>query len=474
LSISEYLLVLRRRWRIWLTGLVLGVLAAVLVNTASPKSYTATATSFVTIAIPDEGDQSGIFQGSQFTVQRVKSYASLIRSPLVLEPVLQQVPAELTVPGLRAKASASSPLETSLIQVSVVDRDPELAADLANAISQQLALVVKKLETPEGSDKSQVRMDLTNPAETPEAPSFPRTKLNLLLGAFVGLALGLVAAVIRNQLDRRVKTRDDVRAITGTSPLGVSLRDSAVRRNPILVRERSPAGVEAMRTIRTGLRFATVDSELHHFALTSSVGGEGKSVLACNLAMSWAVSGASVCLVEADLRRPEVAHYLGLEGAVGLSDMLLGEARLDEVLIPWNHGLLTVLPAGSLPPDPTALLESEAMRSLVSELAARFDIVIYDTPPVLAVADALVLGRELDGVVLLVRSGRTTREQLHNALDTLSKASARVLGTVLTFVHGSTAQTYESSRRVKEVAASPLDDGLPEIQPLGTNESAAK
>ncbi len=447
MSIGEYLLVLRRRWRIWIGGLLLGVLAAVLINTLSPKSYTASATSFVTVAIPDESGQAAIFQQSQFAVQRVKSYGSLIRSPLVLEPVIEAVDPKLSVAALRAKASSSSPLETSLIQVSVVDASPKMARDLANALSRQLADVVKDLETPEGANKSQVRIDLTNPAETPGSPSFPRVKLNLLLGAFFGLAIGLVAAVLRNQLDRRVKSRDDVRAVTGTSPLGASLRDSSLRRNPVMMDGSKAAGIEAFRTIRTGLRFATVDSNLKHFAVTSSVGSEGKSVLACNLAASWAASGGKVCLVEADLRRPEVAHYLGLEGAVGLSDVLLGEARLDDVLIPWNHGLLTVLPAGSLPPDPTALLESEAMRSLVSELSSMFDIVIYDTPPVLAVSDALVLSEQLDGVILLARSGRTTRDQLSASLDTLEKTQAHLLGTVLTFASATKAHAYESAKR---------------------------
>ncbi len=171
-------------------------------------------------------------------------------------------------------------------------------------------------------------------------------------------------------------------------------------------------------------------------------------MVSCNLAISWAMGGASVCLVEADMRRPQVAAYLGVEGALGLSDVLVGEARLADVLISWNHGMITALPSGSLPPDPAALLESAAMHSLVAELSERFDIVIYDTPPLLAVTDALVLADHIDGAILMVRSGKTSREQLAMSLDVLSNANMRTLGTVLTFATAKDGPLgYESDLR---------------------------
>lgn len=436
--IGDYLLMLRRRWRIWVSVTLLALVAATLVNVLAPRSYTATATSFVTVA-GVESTESSIYQGSQFTVQRVKSYATLVRSRIVLDPVVEELDLELTVPDLRMKVEATSPLDTALVQVSVVDPDPVLARNVANAVSRQLARSVEAIETPRGDTGSQVKVILTNPAETPGGPSFPNTKLNLALGLFAGLALGFVAAVLRHQLDRRVKATSDVRAIIGTSPLGVVAKDSALRSRAVAPSEEASPTVESFRTVRTGLKFATVDTELRHFAVTSAVGAEGKSVLAANLASSWAASGASACLVEADLRRPRVSEYLGVEGAVGLTDVLVGEAVLDDVVLSWRHGLLDVLPAGSLPPDPAALLESTAMHQLVHELAQRYDVVVYDTPPVLAVADALVLAEQLNGAVLAVRSGRTTRDELAASIDLLAKAQIRLLGTVLTFAPASAA-----------------------------------
>ena len=190
-------------------------------------------------------------------------------------------------------------------------------------------------------------------------------------------------------------------------------------------------GAERYRTVRSALKFSTVDSRLRHFVVSSSHAGEGKTSLACNLAVSWAQSGARVCLVEADLRRPGVSDRLGVDGYVGLSEVLVGDVELDDVLIGWNDDLLTVLPAGALPPDPVALLGSESMATLVAELRARFDVVIYDTPPMNLVTDTVVLGQAVDGVVLVVSAGVTSRERLATCVETLRASRVQLLGTVL-------------------------------------------
>jgi capsular exopolysaccharide synthesis family protein len=165
--------------------------------------------------------------------------------------------------------------------------------------------------------------------------------------------------------------------------------------------------------------------------VTSAAAGEGKTSIATNLAISWAQAGASVCLVEADLRRPGVSEFLGIDGTLGLSDVLVGERDLDQVLVPWNHDMLTVLPAGSLPPDPAALLGSSGMATLVTELRDRFDVVIYDTPPMLSVTDAVVLGAHVDGVVLVIRSASTRRDQVVSCLEILRRARLALLGSVV-------------------------------------------
>jgi hypothetical protein len=180
------------------------------------------------------------------------------------------------------------------------------------------------------------------------------------------LLLGLVAAVLRHHMDTRVKTEDGVRVLTHMSPLGSTLRERGGGKRPLVALDWRSASAERYRTVRTALKFATVDRELRHFTVTSWATGEGKTTVACNLGISWAQAGSSVCLVEADLRRPGISSFLGLDGSLGLSDVVVGDSRLDDVLVRWNQRMLTVLPAGSLPPDPAAQLGSSATSSALS------------------------------------------------------------------------------------------------------------
>ncbi|MDQ4054471.1 MAG: polysaccharide biosynthesis tyrosine autokinase [Actinomycetota bacterium] len=433
MTFAEYFVLLQRRWRIWTAGLMLGLLAAFGVSATMETEYTATATSFVTVAEPvDSGGQGEIFQGSQFAVQRVKSYAPLVESPDVLEPVIEELGLDLTSRQLARKVSVASAPETVLMDVSVADPDPNLAAALADAVSVQLGLVIEDLETARDGSQSNVKVSLARPANVPLQPSSPRILLNLALGAAAGLAAGLVAAVLRQHLDTRVKTPDDVRSLTDMSPLGATLHERGAARRPLVALDWRSASAERYRTVRTALKFATVDTDLRHFTVTSSVAEEGKTSVACNLAISWAQSGASVCLVEADLRRPGVSRFLGIDGSLGLSDVVVGDSRLDDVLVSWNHGMLTVLPAGSLPPDPAALLGSAAMASLIATLRDRFDVVIYDSPPLLSVTDGVVLGHQTDGVVLIIRAFSTRPEHVSTTVERLRSARVVLLGTVLT------------------------------------------
>jgi polysaccharide biosynthesis transport protein len=432
MTFAEYFVLLQRRWRVWAAGLLLGLMCGVAASATAQVLYTATATSFVTVAEPVDSDQGEIFQGSQFAVQRVKSYAPLANSPDVLEPVIAELDLDVTARQLAKRVAVTSAPETVLMDVSVEDRDPERAARTANAVSEQLGVVIEELETAREEGDSNVKVSLARPADAPVHPSSPRVLLNLVLGGAVGLAAGLVAAVLRHHMDTRIKTEDGVRALTHMSPLGATLRERGAAKRPLVALDWRSGSAERYRTIRTALKFATVDRELRHFTVTSWGTGEGKTSVACNLAISWAQAGSSVCLVEADLRRPGVSSFLGLDGSLGLSDVVVGDSRLDDVLVRWNHGMLTVLPAGSLPPDPAALLGSSAMASLVATLRSRFDVVIYDSPPLLSVTDGVVLGHHTDGVVLVIRAFSTRSEHVTSSMERLSSSRLNLLGTVLT------------------------------------------
>ena len=191
------------------------------------------------------------------------------------------------------------------------------------------------------------------------------------------------------------------------------------------------AASEAFRVLRTNLQFMGLDKPLKSILVTSATPGEGKSTVSSNLAVAFAQTGAKVCLVDADLRRPMVAKLFGIDNWAGLTSALIGQAGIDGSLRTTDVQGLTVLTSGPIPPNPSELLGSGRMSRLLEELEQRFDMVLVDTPPVLAVTDAAVLAPKAGGVLLVTRAGQVARQQVVRAKEALEAVKANVLGVVL-------------------------------------------
>jgi len=290
---------------------------------------------------------------------------------------------------------------------------------------------VAEIESPQSGAPAPVKLTTTQPASVPTVPVAPRKSLNLALGLLVGLALGAGGALLREQLNTTVKTPDDIESLTGSVPLGLVPFDAAAKTTPLVTAEANDSRAEAFRTLRTNLRFADVDHPPRSIVVTSPMPGEGKSTSACNIALTLALAGSRVVLVEADLRKPRVGEYLGLDSAVGLTNVLAGQHTLEDVLVPWRRQTLTVLPAGPVPPNPSELLGSQHMGNLLKVLGARYDYVIVDSPPLLPVTDGAVLATLTDGALLIARHGKSSRDDLEQAAHALEAVNAKLLGTVL-------------------------------------------
>jgi len=441
-DIAEYITTLRRRWRVVVAAVLAGLLAGAAVAWLTPRTYSASSRSFVTIG--GEGDSgSSIVQESQFTLQRVKSYTELVSSPEVLRPVIDDLGLGVSVNQLRSRVSAKSPLNTVLLDITATDGNARRAARISDAVSRQLATTIENLEKPRNG-QSPVVVTLIQTASVPTKPASPRPVLDLGLGLLVGLALGLAIAVLREKLDSTIKSRDDLRRLVDVPQLGAVPYERGLRSRRVLAADRESVWAEQFRTIRTNLQFVDVDNPVREVVVTSAIVDEGKTTAACNLAVSLAQSGLRVCMVEADLRRPRVAEYLGVEGAVGLTDVVTGACSLDEALLSWDeHGTVQVLGAGRRPPDANSVLGSGAVADLMQVLRQRFDVVVYDAPPLGAVTDAALLARRTDGAILVVRHGHVRRGQVLEATRALQLAGARVLGTVLTFSRDRGHGAYE-------------------------------
>lgn len=434
---------LRRRWRVVAAAVVLAAVTAVAITALSTRVYQAGVEVFVSLRDGGNSTSSNAYQGSLFSQERVKSYAKIANSPAVTRPVVQQLDLDLTPDQLGRRITATAPTDTVLVDITVKDPSAVRARDMANAVANQFGKVVGDLERPAAGQRSPVSVTVVRPATLPTNPVSPRPVVNLALGVLAGLALGVGIAVLRETLDTSVKSSEDLQKLTGSSALGVIAYDGQAQKNPLVSQVDSRTGRgEAFRTLRTNLRFVDVDNPPRTVVVTSSIAGEGKSTTACNLALTLASAGVRVILVEGDLRRPRVADYMGLEGAVGLTDVLIGRTSLEAVLQPWGSSTLSVLTSGGLPPNPSELLSSTQMNELLAAMRARADIVLIDAPPLLPVTDAAVLSRECDGALVVVRQGKTTREQVTRALEALRSVDARVLGTVLNMAPASGVHGY--------------------------------
>lgn len=430
MELQDYWAILRKRWLSIAVFTVLGAALAIAVSLVTTPLYQASTQLYVSVKAGESS--SDLLQGSNFTRQQVSSYTQLVTSPLVLEPVIEELGLEDRSEVLASRVSASSPLNTSLINVAVTDENPAMAAATADAIAKEFKTVIADLETPSDGGASAVKISIVRDAVSPEGPSSPNLKLNLALGVLVGLAVGVGVAVLRAVLDTRVRSDADVARVTDTSVIGVIPDDPDAPQHPLIVQS-SPHSQrsEAFRRLRTNLQFLDIADRPQSIVITSSLPGEGKSTTSINVAITLADAGTRVALIDADLRRPSVAKYMGLEGKVGLTTVLIGRASVEDVIQPWGNGYLHVLPAGQVPPNPSELLGSLAMANLLDKLTSQYDVVIIDTAPLLPVTDAAILSKLTGGALLVVGADKLHRNQLAESVGALETVGARILGIVV-------------------------------------------
>ncbi|MGY1820425.1 polysaccharide biosynthesis tyrosine autokinase [Geodermatophilus sp. SYSU D00079] len=382
------------------------------------------------VSTTDSASTTDAFQGGQFAQQRVASYAELLSGAELAERVVDAVDLDLTPAQVAADVSASTVTGTVLIDATVTDQSREVAERIAAAVADEFPALVTELEAA-GTDAAPVTVAVTDRPGNAAAPDLAAR--NTLFGAVLGLLLGAAAAVARALLDRTVRDKDRAEELAGAPVAGIVFRD------PVLEREHTieHAGArtaEQYRQMAMSLQYLDVDSPPKVIMVASSVPGEGKTTTVVNLAIALADAGARVTVVEADLRRPRVTEYLGLVGGVGLTNVLAGNAALDEVVQSYGDGGLRVVAAGPTPPNPARLLGSEQMAVLLDKLRSDNDYVLVDAAPLLPVADARGVATLVDGVLLSVRHGRTTGDQVAEAAAALDTVGARTFGVVLTMV----------------------------------------
>ena len=432
MTISDYLSVLRKRWLVVVGGVTAALVIAGAIAWLSTPKYRATTQLFVS-ANDTGGLASNLQSGAQFSQDRVQSYADIIDSRQITDPVAARLRVGLSGKKISKEISADAPLNTVLVNVHITDTSAARARLIANAVSEQFVNYAANLEATAGDKTPPVKVSLVKQAELPTSPVSPNKPLDIGLGLLVGLALGVGGAVLRETLDNTVKTPSDVQRATDRPAIGVIAFDPDAKAHPLIVTQHPHSRrAEAFRQLRTNLQFVDIDTELKSIVVTSSVPNEGKTTTVANLAITLAQTGSKVLLIEADLRRPRLAQYLGLDGSVGLTSVLVGATSALEATQRWGESGLSVLASGPLPPNPSELLSSNAMRQLIKRLEARFDLILIDAPPLLPVTDAAVLSAVTSGALLIARYGTTKRDQLARSAEALlDGVGARILGCVI-------------------------------------------
>ena len=476
--LQKTLHILRRHWRLLALCTFLVPFVALTLSAFQEKRYTASAF----LLFRDPAIDEKVFGTSFFAPGTDPEREAATNVKLVsLGAVAERTAAAMRTPGLTGAAVAgsidvSAAGESNLVQVGAEQADPRAAAKLANTFAREFIefradadrsrvrqaqeLVERQLDrlTPEqaiGPEGERLReraqqlgllaslqtgnAELVERAKVPGAPSSPQTKRNVGLGALLGLMLGVGAAFLREQLDRRLRDPEEIQRSLGLPLLASIPQVSAMYDGVRFDLRQDEAADETFGLLRANLRYFNVDRQIKSLLIISAAPDEGKTTISWHLALAEARAGKRVVLVEADLRQAELADRLGAGPTPGLSLLLAEVQSIEDSIVSVDvaqieaagPAALDVIFAGSPPPNPTALIESTRMNRLLRELEASYDLVLIDTPPTSLVADAIPLMRQVSGVIVVARVGYGTRDDASGLRDQLRRLDAPVLGVVV-------------------------------------------
>jgi polysaccharide biosynthesis transport protein len=434
MELIRYAHVLRRwAWMIILCPFVAAVAAAI-ISFLLPPVYQANVSLLVRPAQPLTVDPGSATLTSD---QISRTYAQLMTE----RPLLEQVNADLdlhTTPENLAKLIKVSPqVNTTIIDVSADNTNPSLARDIANTLVSDFIAQVKSIEQQENTNPTSQTKDnlvVVSPAVTPVKPISPNIPLNTIIALIGGLVVALAIAFLMEYVDQSIKTDEDLTIRVGLIPIAhVPFTQSAKKKRGELVSLQSELPTaEAYRNLRTNILFSGVDRKLTSILVTSAFPGEGKSRTAANLAVVLAEAGHKTLLIDADFRRPSQHRIFGIVSNVGITNLILQD-RTEAEAVHAVEGIpnLWVVPSGPRPPNPSEMLGSARMVALLERFAHHFTYVVIDTPPVMAVTDALVVSAKTDATLLVAEQGRTTIPGLKHTREAIERVGGRTIGVVM-------------------------------------------
>lgn len=428
MDLRTYVLALWRRWPLLLVTAVLGTLAGTAAFVLTPPSYASEVQFYVsTPNVPGSNAQSS----GLFAQARVNSYVQLLTSERMAREVITKTAVPLSPQAVSRRIEATTKINTVVITVTVTGGSPQQALLIAQGLAESFPELVDDLDNIR-RDQPIVLINTISGPTVDQSPVAPNPLLYIGGGLAAGLLIGVIIALVRELSDTSVRTTEMAQREVGAPVLASIPYDGDVRRAPLMVGQRSRTDhAESMRQLRTNLRFIEATTSGNVALFTSAVPGEGKSVTAANLAVSFAETGDRVLLIETDLRRPQLGEIFDSRADGGLTDVLAGQVGLEQAIQPSPIEGVDLLTAGAIPPNPSELLSSERMKEIIATVRNQYDRVIIDSAPLLSVSDGVIASTVADVVILVLRYGQTARSDIALAVENLAKVDVQVRGTVL-------------------------------------------
>jgi succinoglycan biosynthesis transport protein ExoP len=435
--------VVKRNLLLVLISTSLSLTLSTLLTLNATPIYNATTQLFV--STPASAlDISSLAIGSSFGNQRVSSYAKIVNSEITLSPVIQRLGLNVSPRDLANQVQVQNPLDTVLLDITVRDKNPQLASDIANAIGEQFSLTVGELEL--GSDQNTaIKVSVTIPSQVPLVPTSPNKRLNAFVGFAVGLLIGVGLALLRLVFDNKVKNQSH---LGGHTLLANFMFSRDQESEPLIstlspYHERSESFAQLRLSFQNSLKVNFPGKKTGSvIVVTSALPSEGKSTVVSNLAISLSKAGKKVLLIDGDLRRPTIEKLFNSElissktwkREVGFTQLLSGNRIVSPMHVSNKHKGLSILSAGTIPPMPAELLLSAKLGPLLANFRKKYDYILIDSAPLLPASDSAILASQGDGVVIVVRANSTRTAHFNRASNMLQELDLKTIGVVLNMI----------------------------------------
>jgi Mrp family chromosome partitioning ATPase/capsular polysaccharide biosynthesis protein len=424
---------------------VIATLCSVILVFVLPKKFDATARLFATYSFSAAPSNTGdVSTANTYVQSQIKSYIALAQTDAVLQPVISELDLDMTKVDLMDKVKTSNPSDTTFIDVTAEAADASQASDIANGIANSLQSVVSSKLYPATS--SLVKLSVVQKADVPEKASSPKKVPYIAAGFILGLILGLLAALVVEILDKKIRNASDARAIVGAPIIGcVSTQNELAQSGPVVASIPDSSESEEFRGVRTSLSLVEPRAGMKARSLVFTASGlqEGTTTMAFNTAAALVENGASVLLIETNLHDPSLATKLGFDTAPGLVQVLAQEAPFSQAVQQYWKRNFHVLPVGEPSDTAVSLMNSKIMEDLLAQVSLQYDYVLIDAAPLNESADALRFGRLGDGILLVVGRNVGEWKDLRLAVTKIANANVPIIGTIFNFADGS----QQTSRR---------------------------